>query len=178
MRSLKAVLVIATLFSPYVAIAENSDPCAYIRKIESDVRAVLQSTTLDKHGIFIGQFMIDNLSKKTFVLKGNLPSNGGPIRIVRPDYSIEYLDLSNQWQERLELPCSFLGAKDERVVLPGKSLVFTVALVSAKYASKSASDFRLLIRTKNPLVCFISTPFRGYPPRPKVIRLETVEYAE
>jgi hypothetical protein len=178
MYSLKLILAIfAMLLSPIVD-AENGDPCTDIRRIESDARVVLKETALDGRNIFIGTFLIQNLSKKNIVLKGNFPASGGPIRIVRPDYSIEYLDLSNQWQQRIELPGSFLGAKDERVVPPGKSLLFTAPLVSAKYASKSASDFRLLVRTKNSTACLMSVPFRGYPPRPEVIRLETVKDAE
>jgi hypothetical protein len=178
MRQMKTVLVIVLMFSPCGVAAGNGDPCLDTRRSESDARIVLQTTTLDEQGIFVGKFVIENVSKKSIVIKGELPESGGQIRIVRPDYSIEYLDLSNQWQERLELPGSFLGAKGERSIPPGKSSTFTVSLMSANYGSRSANDFRLLVRTKNLSACLVSVPFRGYPPRPEVIRLETADGAE
>jgi hypothetical protein len=177
MYAMNKFIAVVIAIAPLSAIASSSgDPCQNAGSISLENRVTLQSAALNKHGFFVGTFRVDNLSKdNALMFRGTLDGSNGIIKLAEPDTSIEYQDISSQWQSMLEIPGSFYSPKEERIVPPGKSLLFTAELFSADRASLSAGEFRLLIRTRKPPLCLISVPFYGLPPRPTVNQLKSVE---
>lgn len=177
MYVINKLLAIIIALSPLgTATAYSDDPCDNADTISHEARVVIQGSALDKDSFLVGTFQLQNLSKKrNFVIRGTPDASASTFHIMRPDISVEYLDLLNRWQRMLELPGSFYGKRESHVASPGKSIVFTTWLFSADIASKNAREFRLLIRTQDPSLCLVSVPFRGFPLRPKVVRLESVE---
>ena len=168
--------VVLSIFTMESAIAQSQDPCDRIDSTSNEVRVTLKNAALENKFYFIGTFQIQNLSKdQSITIRGLSDEKSNTFRIKSPDISIEYLDLLNRWERMIELPGSYYGVREKRVIPPGKSILVDVPLFSNDAASKNAREFRLLIRAQSPTICLISLPFRGYPPRPTVLRLENVD---
>lgn len=175
MSKVISLLVIAatTFFLATSAFAGGVQECPYPGGTSLNTKLTLKGSSLDtKSGVFVGEFEITNQNDtESLTVSGVLSKRGDVIKIVRPDFAIEYLDLMNQWRPFVHLPGSFEGASEKRVVKPGKSLAFTVPLMTPAIASQNAKEFRILLRTTSPDRCVVSEPFSGAPSRASVTHL-------
>ena len=175
MRKVISSLLVA--FASFVwatsAFASGVEECPYPGGTSLNTKLTLKSSSLDsKTGAFVGEFEITNQdAANSLTVSGVLSGQGDAIKVSRPDFAIEYLDLMNQWRPFLHLPGSFQGASEKRVVSPGKSLTFFIPLMTPAIATQNAREFRVLLRIASPDRCVVSEPFRGAPSRPGVTHL-------
>jgi len=149
------------------------DPCVE-RKDIADATVTLESSRLEPSGSFIGVFRIENHDRDT-ALRFRGFTVSGETRIVGPERSIEYLDgIANEWRHVLDLPGTFPPRPDGFEVLPGKTLRFAAPLFTSELADRGARVFRLLIRSSDPRLCFVSAPFQAYPSPPAVKGFQSV----
>jgi hypothetical protein len=164
----RSICVVTCLVTASVIHASDAtDPCAERADI-ADATVVLESSRLEPSGIFVGVFRIENRNPGATRQFRALGVNG-EMRIVFPERSVEYLDgIANEWRPVLDLPGSFLPRPESLVVPPGKILRFAAPLFTREVVDRGARVFRLLIRSSDPKLCFVSAPFEAYPLPPAV----------
>jgi hypothetical protein len=146
---------------------DTTDPCTNRSNI-ADATVTLESSRLESSGVFVGVFRIENRARDATLHFRGFTTNG-EARIVGPERSIEYLDgIVNEWRPVLDLPGTFPPRPDSFVVTPGRALRFVAPLFTSELADRSARVFRLLIRSSDPRLCFVSAPFQAYPLPPAV----------
>lgn len=150
-----------------------ADPCSHPEKIASAVTLNLVSAALAENGSFVGNFRIHAAKHSEPISIGLVKVSGGEFAFY-PDTSIEYMNLSGDWQRMLALPGSFRGVTRVHVLSPGHAFTFKAALISRETATMNARGFRLLLRTNSSQLCVVSKPFVGVPARPPVETLKSI----
>jgi hypothetical protein len=169
----QSIAFITCLMLVNIAQGDAADSCAKRSDI-ADATVTLESSRLERSGAFVGVFTIENRGKGiTLHFRGFTVD--GETRIVRPERSVEYLDgIANEWRPVLDPPGTFPPRTDTFVLLPGKTLRFAAPLFTSELADRSARVFRLLIRSSDPRLCFVSAPFQAYPAAPPVKGLQSL----
>jgi hypothetical protein len=168
LKIFRSMSFVTCLMAASVAHGNDApDPCVKRSDI-TDATLTLESSRLETSGLFIGLFRIENHdSDKAFHFRGFTVS--GETRIVGPERSIEYLDgIAHEWRPVLDLPGTFPPRTGSFALLPGKTLRFAAPLFTSELADRGTRVFRLLIRSAEPRLCFVSAPFQAYPLPPAV----------
>jgi hypothetical protein len=108
----------------------------------------LVSSTLSEHGSFIGTFRIHAAKHRESISIGLMQRPAGEFAF-HPDTSIEYMDLSGNWQRLLGLPRIFGSVTRVHTLAPGRDFSFNAFLMAQETATLNARGFRLLLRTNS-----------------------------
>ena len=153
------------------ALAADGDPCAYPEAVHQEFLFQLNRSYVTEQGFF-GVFTLENHSPLTITVPGHRRNTG--FTIGRPETTVQFKDLTGNWEPLLSLPGSFLPRPDRLIIRPGGKETVTIYLMSADTANKSASQFRVLVRLLDPPTCITSVPYVPTPPREPVTGFESL----
>ena len=159
--------VLLTHCKPLFAV---DDPCAYPDPIGQPFSFRLHHSYLGEYGFF-GVFELENRSSQAIVIPGHKGKN--TFTSGRPDVTIQFKDLTSNWESLLSLPGSFLPRPDRMTIASGGKGSLSIFLMPPEVANQSASEFRVLIRLFDPATCITSAPFIPRPRRDPVTGFES-----
>lgn len=151
-----------------------ADGCEEPDPLLPDVTVVLKRATKAPNGMYVGEFEIENQR-----ISPEISISGRKTRhafyVEFPDAYIEFKDLNGTWVTLANhLPGTYTTSPDVLRIAVHSKADFSADLFSVDWGNLSGTDFRLILRRVSDPTCIVSRPFRAYPDRASITRIESL----
>jgi len=165
--------VILISVASWCAAASASDSCVEEDALVPNTTLTLTSAVKNHDGAFVGDFRLQNLRiARGIVIPARKASES--FYIDYPDATVQFRDLNGTWTTLANhLPGTFGPSPDALKVGLHSMASFKVELFSVQLGNLSGTDFRLAIRLAD-RSCIVSQPFRAYPDRASITKIESL----
>jgi hypothetical protein len=154
-------------------VASAADTCMEPDPVIPTATLTLKRAERTDRGVFVGHFEVRNYTLEMISIPGR--KSDGQFRVDYPDAGIEFKDLNGVWRQLLgHAPGTFFSAAGALKIVKNSSALVTIELFSADRVDLSGVEFRAKVRLSAPETCFVSFPFRTYPARVPITRIESV----